>query len=364
MNAHLNGAGKANFIRKEQGGHLTEIHSGPHGERRVETSFGRNGRMVSYGHHAGYRERVLMSRQGFRQRTYFVGGRSYVRVYHDTIIEGEPYPVYVPAYYYNPGFYAWVGSPWPAPVYWGWNAAPGYGVYFAPAPSYVSPDAWMADYIISQNLQAAYLAQQDAAKEGAAADQSTGPVAPIPPEVKAEYVQEVREQVSREQAQAVGASPAGDSSLGALNPKFAIFTAYSNTQADLNNGQQCDLTPGDFVRRLETTPDSARTIAVSVVAIDTNTAYHCRVGDQVRLQLAVLQDWFNSFVEGEEAAMEAAATNQGKNGFPSGPAVAHVNNPQGQGTPDDPSTLSQIDAQQEEAKRIQAEVQQDVLGAN
>jgi hypothetical protein len=358
VEATFNSKGKPDFVRhNDGGGRFTEIHSGPGGVTRVETVGPDRVRTVSFGRDRlgrdrGFQERPLMRRPGFVQRTYFIDGRVYVRIYH---MNRFGYPVYVHPYYYHPAFYVWVGNPWAAQVYFGWGGAPWYSVYggyFAPAPFYATPSAWMADYMISQNLQAAYAMQTDPV--------DGPPATPIPADVRAGYVQQVQQQVQMDQAHAGGTvSQPAENDLGALDPKFTIFSVYTATKAELNV-QECDLTRGDFVRRLEAKPDARNTVAVSVASIAENSQNHCGIGVPVRLKLTELQDWYNSFVDGTQSAMEAAVSNSGKNNFPVVPDATHVDNADGQGTADDPHALGDaIQQQQANAKQIQTQVQQD-----
>lgn len=366
VQAHFSPSGKPDVVhRDEPGGGSTDIHVGPSGVRRVETVDKNQVKTVSFGANRGYRERPLANRPGYMQRTYYLGGRSYARVYR---YGRFGYPVYVPVYYYPHAYYVWIGNPWAGPVYYTWGAGPWfgfYGGYFAPAPYYAGPGAWMADYMISQNLQAAYAMQTDAAQGGAPAADGAAPAAdagapaPIPADVRADYTQEVQQQVQSDETQAAdtAAAPSSDEPLGALNPKFTLFSAFSDAKADAN-GQQCDLTRGDFVRRLETVQDSNNTVGVTVVSAAQNGPTHCQVGSTVRVDVGVLQDWFNSFVENSEAALEAAANNGGKNGFPPAPDASHVANPAGQATPDDSHAVAQsIQDQQTNATQVQTQVQ-------
>jgi len=57
-------------------------------------------------------------------------------------------------------------TPWGAPVAYGWGGgfvAPWFGFYagyFTPYGTYASPDLWLTDYLIGQNLRLAYESQQ------------------------------------------------------------------------------------------------------------------------------------------------------------------------------------------------------------
>ena len=110
-------------------------------------------------------------------RTYYRGGRYYAYGYRGYYYGGGYYYGYVSPYYYGAGFYGWAYNPWAAPVIyaWGWGAAPWYGYYgyyFNPYPVYPSAAFWMTDYMISQNLQAAYAAQAEANANAAAGAQA------------------------------------------------------------------------------------------------------------------------------------------------------------------------------------------------
>src|SRR5436853_7726288 len=63
--------------------------------------------------------------------------------------------------YYQPVYYGWAYNPWPAPAYyrWGYYNDPWYGnynYYYQPYPAYPSASPWLTDYILSENLRAAY----------------------------------------------------------------------------------------------------------------------------------------------------------------------------------------------------------------
>src|SRR5262249_23494052 len=127
-------------------------------------------RIVTVGPRRGFIERpMIRGGRPFVTRTYVVNGRSYAHVYVGAPYRGVVYYRYLPPRYYAPGFYVWVGRPWVAPITftWGWGPWYGYyGYYFRPYPTYVDASLWLTDYIIAQNLQASYEAQQAAAAQG------------------------------------------------------------------------------------------------------------------------------------------------------------------------------------------------------
>ena len=126
-----------------RGEHITMVNTGPN-RGYVDHTFTRNG-------------------QPYMRRTYVAGGHSYAVMYRGYYYGGRPYFAYVPGYYYAPGFYGWAYAPWGVPVAfaWGWGGAPWYGYsgyYFSPYAVYPGPAFWLTDYVVAENLQAAYVA--------------------------------------------------------------------------------------------------------------------------------------------------------------------------------------------------------------
>lgn len=345
------------------GSRLT-YHNSPTGVRRIEQTrmeFGHPVRTVTNGH-SGFVERD-MRRPGFHERTYYDHGRVHAFVYRDHVYRYGRYPVYVPAYYYHPAFYGMFVTRWAGPSFsFSWASSPGYagyGAYFAPQPVYASPNAWMADYIINSNLQANYQAQQDAGSDAVAdgdqgqVEQQNATPQPIPQDVRDTYAQQVQATAAEQQSEASGQQPSDDAT-GALSPKFRVFQSYSDVEAD-NGGRQCALVGGDFVRREEDTPDGNKTVAVTVVTVAVPSQSHCPANARVRLSVDTLQDWYNNFLQAQQAGMDAMAANQGQNGFPAVADTGRTDNALGQATPDDPNAVATaIQQQSDAAKGMQA----------
>jgi len=359
--ARLNpNTGRPTMVRKvAPDGTGVMVHNAPNGVRSSEyvkkDASGHPVRVVTRGN-VQYREREF--RTGYRVRTYSVDRRTYTRVYHTTSYRRYgAYPVYVPAYYYGPGFYTYFGSPWALSINFGWGSYPGYGsygYYFAPAGVYASPSAWMADYVIADNLKGNYAAQQTA--DPGSPEPQDGSTTPIPADVRSAYVQEVQTQIQDDQAQASG-RPVVESVPGALNPKFRIFQSYSDVEAD-NNGEQCAITGGDFVRREEDTPDANGSVTVTVVSIAKPTVSHCQANTRVRVTVDSLQEWYNGFIESQQQGFEAMVAMQGHNGVPPAPDTLKVANPDGQAPPDDPTVLAgAVQEAQTNASSAQTEIQ-------
>lgn len=337
-------------------GSVTDMHRSPSGVSTIRTvSHDPSGHAVTTvgDGHRGYRERELQRRPGFRQRTYYANGHTHVVIYHDqTFGRYGAYPVYVPAYTYSPGFYAYFGTSWGVAVAAGWGAPPAvYGGYFVPAPGYTSPNAYVADYMINQNLQENAAQQQDAQADAAtdgtqpAADPQAAQPDAIPQQVRDTYSQEVQATTRQEQSAASG-QPVEQTVPGALDPDHKVFQSYSDAEATTANGQECALTGGDFVQREEDTPDAQKTVAVTVVAIAKPSSSHCAKKVRVRLSVDTLQDWYNSYNEQHEAGMAAINAAAGKNGIPAMPNSGKTANPMGQGTPDDSGAMATAMQQQ------------------
>jgi hypothetical protein len=377
--AHFTPAGKISTIRTTTatttGTTTTTITHASNGTRTIETMRqtpgGASYRVVSSGTRGGHVERSF-SRDGheYVRRTYVYGNRTYVTVYRTYYYGGRSYYYYVPAYYYAPVYYGWVYNPWPAPVYytWGWGPWYGpYGYYFAPYLAYPSAAFWLTDYLIAENLRAAYEAQASA--NAAANAETSQPEArsgtvTLSPEVKQMIAEEVKAQLAAEQAAAQTSTasptstpqqpaPNSEQALPALDPNLRVFIV--TTRLDVSAGDQaCSLGPGDVLMRTENTPDSANTVGVNVVSSQKSD---CRMGSSPRVQVADLQEMHNHFREQLDSGLKTLADNQGKNGIPSGPAAGGRSNREGAAAPD-LSVTADLQKQQEEADQAEKEVQQ------
>jgi len=360
------------------------INKGPGGSRRVE-SVNKNGtRLVSTGRHGGYAEHSF-SRGGhnYVRRTYVYNGHAYARVYGRYSYGGYYYNGYVPGYYYGPAYYGWAYNPWPGPVYygWGWGAAPWYGYYgyyYQPYPVYPYASLWLTDYLIAQNLQLAYAAQA-----AAAADSSQGysaqfvtaayhpggndPFGPdkaapvLTAELKQALADEVKAMIAAEKQAAASnqsAVPSGDQPPGALDPNFRVFVVSSTLTEKTADGTECSLSQGDFITRLEDTPDADKNVKVKVSSSQKDD---CAAGTQLSVSVDDLQDMYNSFHEQIDDGLKSLSENQGKNGLPAAPAAGGHAVAEGQAQPD-LTTQTDLDAQQKDADKAETEVQQSAKG--
>jgi len=365
------------------------IEHGMHGGRTVVSEH--NGaRVVTTGKHGGYVQRPYAVRNGhtYVSRTYVVNGRSYSHVYRSYYYGGRAYYGYYPAYYYNPGFYGWAYNPWAAPVSWGWGwgGAPWYGYYggyFAPYPVYPTAAFWLTDYLISANLQAAYAAQaeanaapagggdaggapaQDGGVDQAAPASNSAPVA-LSPEVKQAIAEEVKAQLAAEQAasgkapaagaQSTGAQPAATTAStgevpAALDPAHTTFVVASDL-AVTADGQECGLTAGDVITRIENTPDSDQKVNVIVTS---SKKTDCSSGKTVAVSVDDLQEMHNHFQEQVDEGLKTLASKQGTGGLPKAPDTSTVGGEVPQ-PPPDTTASSALDQQQAAADQTEAAV--------
>jgi len=366
-------------VRSIHSGALT-INRGARGERVVESRLKEGGRVVVVGGHRGFVERPFFrGEHPYLRRTYVYGGRPYAVVYRGYYYHGFPYYGYVPPYYYAPAFYGWAYHPWPAPLpwRWGWAADPWYGYsgyYFAPYPVYAYPALWLTDFLLAENLRAAYEAQAAATTPSVYVQQNPGTAPPPPPEpapapgnanattltpeTKQAIADEVKVQLAAEQAAAnnpqPAAAPSNDQVPEALDPKVRTFIVSNTLSQQTADGTMCSLSSGDVLTRIANTPDANQNVQVLVTSSQTND---CQPGTQLAVSLQDLQDMHNDFRQKIDQGLQTLADNQGKNGMASAPPADPRPLEEGQAQPDTDAT-AQLDQQQAAADAAETAVRQ------
>jgi hypothetical protein len=364
-------------VTRAPGGRVTSIHNehgltinrGTVGGRRIETVRPGGGRVVSVAHGRGFVERPLVARRGFVQRTYFVHGRSTVRIYRSYSYHGIYYHRFVPGYYYGPRFYGWAYNPWPGPVVygWGWGAEPWfYGGYFAPAPFYPSASFWLTDYLLAENLQAAYEARQEAnsgdAGQAAPPPDATGSNASgqvaLTPQVRQAIAEEVQRQLDAERAaasnpQQVNSNTTDEQAPPALNPANRTFVVSASLDVE-DVDKPCELTPGDVVSRVDDNPDGNSSVRVAVIA---SKSADCKLGAMPKVLVSDLQEMQNDLHARMDSGLKTLASNQGKNGIPPAPDSTPIVNKDGSGVADS-DVATQLQQQQADADQTEKEVKQ------
>ena len=357
--------------------------------QRTTHGFAAQSHAVRYGNALnGTVERPI--RPGFVSRSYVSGGHVlYTHVYQSHVWHqfgrSFTYEAYVPAWRFPAAYYGWALAPWAHPVVysWGWRAQPWYpvyGAYFTPYPVYASPDLWMTDYILSQNMQAAYQAQATpvapppeatnyvdpaAAPDATAApsgyvdpaaapdavappadssappppsEAAPAPAAPVPtapppkvtPQIKAQLNEQIKVQLQEQQA--ATATPATLTTPGgpaALRPNHVFFAVVQPLDVASGPNRHCKLSPNDYIKR--TGGMSADDWMIPVV-VELSAPSDCPEGLATRIGLNDLNAMENEQEAQVLQAMRAASRSMGPNG--PGPAARPSQIADGNASPD------------------------------
>ena len=309
-----------------------DVHHGLAGGRRVSVERADHSRIVSERGRRGYVERGYgYHGHDYARRSYFYHGHEYNRFYRGYGYRGLSLNVYAPGFYFHPGFYGWAYNPWAAPIAfgWGWGGSPWYGrygYYFQPYPVYPSAAFWLTDYIISQDLQAAYAAHQEAGEAdgtpGAAGGQ---PV--LTPEVKQMIADEVKSQLALENqeaqqnAQGQDVDP-GSSGIARLlsDGRPHVFVAGGNLDVTDASGQECVVSDGDTLQLRQPPPSDATT--ANLVVLSSKGTPECQISLTVQVQLTDLQEMQNHMRETIDQGLQDLQAKQGTGGLPSAPPSA------------------------------------------
>jgi hypothetical protein len=316
-------------------------------------------------------------RPGFVSRTFMSGGHVlYTHTYQQHVWHqfgrSFTYEAYVPSVRFPAAYYGWALAVWPRPVAysWGWRVQPwypAYGALFTPYPVYASPDLWMTDYILSQNMQAAYQARavppppaatdyvdpaaaplppsapsdyvDPAAAPGASAppaDESApvpppvepapataapAPAAPPPaitPQIKAQLDAQIKVQLADQQAAAT-ATPATlttQSGPAALRPNHVFFAVVQPLDVPSGPNRHCKLSANDYIKR---TGGMSSDDWMIPVVVELSAPSDCPEGLATRIGLNDLNAMENEQEAQVLQAMRAASRSMG----PNGPAPAH-----------------------------------------
>jgi hypothetical protein len=265
---------------------------------------------------------------------------------------------------YPAAYYGWALTAWPHPIAysWGWRSQPwypAYGVLFVPYPVYSSPDLWMTDYILAQNMQAAYQgppapvpspsvepaplmdsgapspdmpgtgnpevsppANLPLSSPSGAPPSSPASVAPpaITPAVKAQLDTQIKVQLRDQQAAAaMPATLTTASGPPALRANHVFFEVVQPLSVPMANDQDfCSLKPNDYIRRAGGMSPDDWMIPVVVVL---SASADCPVGLHTRIGLNDLTAMENEQEAQVMQALQAASKSTLPNGPLSSPAV-------------------------------------------
>jgi hypothetical protein len=309
-----------------------DMHRGLDGSRRVSVERADHSRVFAERGRPGYIERrYSFHGHDYGRRAYYWHGHEYNRFYRGYNYNGVFVNVYAPGLYYGAGFYGWAYNPWGAPIAysWGWGGSPWYGYYggyFSPYPAYAGPAFWLTDYLVSQQLQAAYAANQEANLQAAAIAPGGQPM--LTPEVKQQIADEVRAQISLENseaqqnAQGQEANPASSGiarMLGDGRPH--VFVAGDSVDAVDSTGAECALADGDVVQFSGPAPAGNAT-DVSLVVLASKGGRECKHSATVTVAIADLQEMQNHMRETIDQGMQELQSKQGTGGIPALPPSA------------------------------------------
>lgn len=320
-----------------------DVMHGTHGDRTVVERRPGSATVVSFGR-GGYVERPYRrDGRSLVQRTWIVDDHRYTRMYtpytyHELrLVNYQPQAVYVPAYY------GWTYYPWARPVAyysWGWTTAVWYrdqgdNAYFVVSPLYPSASVWLSDYVIGTTMQTAYVVPPpDTAPPddteyvqmppGDVSDASDVVYAeyatPITPELKDALADQVRQQVSIENAAAQ--SPDSATDLSGLAPAMQpnhMFIVDRPLTVITDDERNCSLSAGDVLRLTEVPPDDATSAALTVAA---SRQGECPGNAQVIINFSDLQEMHNSFRSQLDAGLAVLHDRQGRDGLPAAPQSA------------------------------------------
>jgi hypothetical protein len=310
-----------------------DVHHGLAGGRRVSMERPDHSRVFADHGRRGFVERPYAYHgHDFAERSYFYNGHAYNRYYRGYGYRGLQLNVYAPGFYYHPGFYGWAYNPWATSIAfgWGWGASPWFGYYggfFQPYPVYPSAAFWLTDYVISQDLQAEYAANQ-AAGEAAGPPTSAGGPPELTPEVKQEIADEVRNQLALENAEAAQNAQGQDVDPGSSgiarmlsDGRPHVFVVGGALDVvDASSGQECALSDGDPLQLRAPPPPDAPT--ANLVVLASKGGNECAQSSTVTVQLTDLQEMQNHMRETIDQGLQELQAKQGTGGLPAAPPSA------------------------------------------
>jgi hypothetical protein len=336
------------------------VHNTLTGARQVTAQRPDGSRIYAERGRPGYIERgYTHNGRQYSQRAYYYHGRVYQRYYQSYSYHGVYINVYAPVQYYPVGFYGWAYNPWYQPVVyaWGWGPSPWatfYGGYFAPYPVYPNASLWLTDYMVANELQAQYQANQEA--QLAVQPVQGGGQPGLTPEVKDQIAAEVRNQLALETDDAKQTSSgqtedASASSVGNMltDGQAHVFVVAGPMDMLDASGTECALTAGDVLSLGANGSLPADAQAADLVVLASKGGQECQKAGTVTVQISDLQEMQNHMRETIDQGLGELQAKAGKNGIPAAPPSA-----QGQPTmttiaqdapPPDPAGAAQINQQ-------------------
>lgn len=312
-------------VRSVSKGPMT-VHNNLAGGRHVVVERADHSRVVVDRGGRGYVQRPYSFHgHEYAGRSYYYGGHYYHAYYGRYYYRGVWVNPYYPSFYYGPAFYGWAYNPWVTPVAfgWGWAGNPWfgfYGAFYTPWPVYAGPAFWLTDYLIAQQLQAAYAAQ-------AAAAAALSNPAPLTPDVKQLIADEVKRQIALENAEASGAQQNAEPNNASSSIQRDLTDGVQHVYvagADLDvvdaGGNECALSQGDAIQLAGQNAPDATSVNMAVLA--SKGGKECPKGDTVAVKIDDLQEMKNSMRQTIDQGMQDLQKKQGTGGLPAAPPSA------------------------------------------
>jgi hypothetical protein len=348
-----------------------DVHHNLNGNRRVSVERPDHSRVYGERGRPGYVQRGYNYHgHDFGRRSYMYHGHEYSRFYHGYGYRGLHLDVYAPGRFYSLGFYGWAYNPWRSPIRygWGWGGAPWYGYYggyFAPYPMYPSAAFWLTDYIISQDLQEAYAAHQEAGEAAPVAAEGGGGPA-LTSDVKQQIAEEVRGQLALENQEAQQNSAQQDIDPGSSGVARMlsdghkhVFVVGSALDVTDSNQNECALSDGDVLGLMSPPPTDAT--AADLVVMASKGGNECQKSSTVMVQLTDLQEMQNRMRELIDTGLQELQNKQGKGGLPPAPQSAQAAPAPAQyaeiAPPADTNAGTEIQQQTQQADQAETEAQ-------
>lgn len=205
------------------------------------------------------------------------------------------------------------------------------------------------------NFYGLWLGQESTGEHAAPPESESATATPMSPGVKGLVDTEVQRQLQAEQAatQSPQAQPANDQAPPpALDPTQSVFVVSSSLGVSTAGGQECELTAGDVLTRIDDAPDNDGTVGVRVMSSKAND---CSVGSKPRIAVNDLQEMNNTFREQLDSGLKALADKSGTGGLPKAPDTKTSAGEVQQPTPDT-SVDNELKTQQTEANQLEAQV--------
>jgi hypothetical protein len=147
-----------------------------------------------------------------------------------------------------------------------------------------------------------------------------------------------------------------DTPPDALDPTHRLFIVSNSLTVSTTDGNECELSGGDLITRLDDTPGDDGKVRVSVM---TGKQQDCSVGSTPLVAVNDLQEMHNDFHQQVDNGMQKLASQQGQSGIPRAPDVTTTPGEIPPPVPDG-NVDSQLQAQETQASQAEVQVQQEV----